>query len=35
MQELLLEEGEASCQGVRVTVEGEVVLINVHPRVWV
>ena len=34
-RELLLEEGEASCQGVRVAVEGEVVLINVHSRVWV
>ena len=31
----MLEEGEASCPGVRVTVEGEVVLINVHSRVWV
>ena len=30
-----MEEGEASCQGVRVTVEGEVVLIDVHSRVWV
>ena len=34
-QELFLEQGEASCQGVRVSVEGEVVLINVHSRVWV
>ena len=30
-----LEEGESSGQGVRVSVEGEVVLINVHSRVWV
>ena len=34
-EELLLEEGEASCQGVRVAVEGEVVLMNVHSCVWV
>ena len=30
-----LEEGVASCQGVRVSVEVEVVLINVHSPVWV
>ena len=30
-----MEEGEASCQWVRVAVEGEVVLIYVHSRVWV
>ena len=34
-QKLLLEEGESSGQGVRVSVEGEVVLMNVHSRVWV
>ena len=30
-----MEEGEASCQRVRVSVEGEVVLIHVNSRVWV
>ena len=30
-----MEEGEASCREVRVSVESEVVLINVHSRVWV
>ena len=30
-----MEEGEASCQGVRVSVEGEVVLFIVHSRAWV
>ena len=29
------EEGEASCQRVRDSVEGAVVLMNVHSRVWV
>ena len=35
LEELLVEEGETLCQRVRVSIEGEVVLINVHSRVWV
>ena len=34
-ENFFLEEDEASCQGIRVAVEGEVVLINVHSHVWV
>ena len=33
VQKRLLEDGESSSHGVRVSVEGEVVLINVHSRV--